>query len=87
MSGNSRKILEPTEAMRAERDIRIRNRMMAVLGVLKGYSTKTASDLADVNRRTAHLWAARFNEGGLRYAPGWDKVLVTDNASSTGTGR
>ena len=58
------------ECLRAERDVRIHNRMMVVLGVLKGYSTKTTSDLADVNRRTVHLWAARFNEDGLRYAPG-----------------
>ena len=41
---NSKKIRELTEAMHAERDIRIRNRMMAVLGVLKGHSTKIASD-------------------------------------------
>ena len=67
--------------MRAERDVRIRNGMMAVPGVLRGHSTKTASDFAGVDRRTAHLWAARFNEDGLRYAPGWDKVPVTDNAS------
>ena len=37
MDENSKKIRELTEAMRAERDIRIRNRMMAVLGVLKGH--------------------------------------------------
>ena len=56
-----------------ERDIRIRNRMMAVLGVLKGRSTKIASDFADVDQRTAQLWVARFDEGGiggLRDAPG-----------------
>ena len=73
MNENSRKIRELTEAMRAERDIRIRNRMMAVLGVIKGHSTKTASDFADVDQRTVQLWVARFNEGGidgLRDAPG-----------------
>ena len=32
MDENSKKIRELTEAMRAERDVRIRNRMMAVLG-------------------------------------------------------
>ena len=37
MDENSKKIRELTEAMRAERDIRIRNRMTAVLGVLKGH--------------------------------------------------
>ena len=72
MDENSRKIRELTEAMHAERDIRIRNRMMAVLGVPKGHSTKIASDFADVNRRTVQLWIARFDEGGidgLRDAP------------------
>jgi len=47
--------------------------MMAVMGVLKGHSTKTASDFADVDQRTVQLWVARFNEGGidgLRDAPG-----------------
>ena len=44
MNENSKKIRELTEAMHAKRDIRIRNRMMAVLGVLKGHSTKIASD-------------------------------------------
>ena len=59
--------------MHAERDIRIRNRMMAVLGVLKGHTTRIASDFADVDRRTVQLWVARFDEGGiggLRDAPG-----------------
>ena len=73
MDENSKKIRELTEAMRAERDIRIRNKMMAVLGVLKGHSARVASDLADVNRRTVQLWVARFDEDGidgLRNAPG-----------------
>ena len=73
MDENSRKIRELTEAMHAERDIRIRNRMMAVLEVLKGYSTKTASDFVDVSQRTVQLRVARFDEsdiGGLRDAPG-----------------
>ena len=55
---------EATESMHAEKDIRIRNRMMAVLGVLKGHLTGTASDFADVDQRTVQLWVARFNEGG-----------------------
>ena len=72
MDENSKKIRELTEAMHAERDIRIRNRMMTVLGILKGHSTRIASDFADVDRRTAQLWVARFDEsdiGGLRNAP------------------
>ena len=59
--------------MRAERGIRIRNRMMAVLGVLRGHSTRIASNFAGVGRRTVQLWADRFNEDGLRYAPGWTR--------------
>ena len=59
--------------MRAEQDARIRNRMMAVRGILAGYPTKDAAYFADMDRRTAQLWAARFDEGGiggLRDAPG-----------------
>ena len=73
MDENSKRIRELTEAMRAERDIRICNRMMTVLGVHKDHSTKIASDFADVDQRTAQLWVARFDEGGiggLRDAPG-----------------
>ena len=54
-------------------DARIRNRMMAVRGILAGYHTKDAAYFADVDRRTVQLWAARFDEGGiggLRDAPG-----------------
>ena len=72
MDENDKKIRELTEAMHAERDIRIRNRMMAVLGVLKGHSAKIASDFADVDQRAVQLWVARFDEGGiggLRDAP------------------
>ena len=58
MDENSKKIRELTETMRAERDIRIRNRMMAVLGVFKGHSTRIASDFADVDQRTVQLWVA-----------------------------
>ena len=83
MNESSKKILELTEAMRAEMDVRIRNRMMAVMGILKGHSTKTASDFADVNQCTVHLWVARFNGdiGGLRDAPGRGR------ASRAGYGR
>ena len=80
MDENSKKIRELTEAMHAERDIRIRNRMMAVLGVLKGHSTRIASDFADVNRRTVQLWVTRFDEDGidgLRDAPGRGRASRT----------
>ena len=69
MNENSKRIRGLTEPMRAERDIRIRNGMM---GVLKGHSTRIASDFADVDQRTVQLWVARFGEGGtggLRNAP------------------
>ena len=83
MSESSKKIRELTEAMRAERDVRIRNRTMAILNVLKGHSTKTAFGFADVNQYTVHLWVARFNGGicGLRDAPGRGR------ASRAGYGR
>ena len=80
MDENSKKIRELTEAMRTERDIRIRNRMMAVLGVLKGHSTRIASDFADVDRRTVQLWVVRFDEDdidGLRDAPGRGRASRT----------
>ena len=73
MDETDKKIRELTEAMRAERDIRISNRTMAVLRVLKGHSTKIASDFTNVDQLTVQLWAARFDEGGiggLRDAPG-----------------
>ena len=80
MEENSKKIRELTEAMHAERDIRIRNRMMAVLGVLKDHSTRIASDFADVDRRTVQLRVARFDEDGidgLRDAPGRGRASHT----------
>ena len=58
MDETDKKIRELMVVMRAEGDIRIRNRMMAVLGALKGHSTRIASDFADVDRRTVQLWAA-----------------------------
>ena len=73
MDETGKKIRELTEAMRAEQDARIRNRMMAVRGILAGYHTKDAAYFADVDRRTVQLWVARFDEGGiggLRDAPG-----------------
>ena len=73
MDETDKKIRELTEAMRAEQDARIRNRMMAVRGILAGYPTKDAAYFAGVDRRTVQLWVARFDEGGiggLRDAPG-----------------
>ena len=73
MDETDKKIRELTEAMRAEQDARIRNRMMAVRGILAGYPTKDAAYFADVDQRTVQLWVARFDEGGiggLRDAPG-----------------
>ena len=64
MDETDKKIRELTEAMRAEQDARIRNRMMAVRGILAGYPTKDAAYFADVDRRTVQLWVARFDEGG-----------------------
>ena len=72
MDENDKKIRELAEAMRAEQDARIRNRMMAVRGILAGYSTKDTAYFADVNRRTVQLCVARFDEsgiGGLRDTP------------------
>ena len=70
MDETDKKIRELTETMRVERDIRIRNRMMAVLGVLKGHSTRIASDFADGAtvscpvRRGRHRWPpGRFRKG------------------------
>ena len=73
MDENSKKIRGLAEAMHAEKDIRIRNKMMAVRGILAGYPTNDAAYFADVDRRTVQLWVARFDEGGiggLRDAPG-----------------
>ena len=80
MDETDKKIRELTEAMHAERDIRIRNRMMAVLGVLKGHSTRIASDFAGVDQRATQLWVARFDEDcidGLRDAPGRGRASRT----------
>ena len=77
MDETDKKIRELTEAMRAEQDARIRNRMMAVRGILAGYPTKDAMHFADVDRRTVQLWVARFDEGGiggLLDAPGRGKA-------------
>ena len=73
MDETDKKIRELTEAMRAEQDTRICNRMMVVRGILAGYPTKDEAYFADVDRRTVQLWVARFDEGGiggLRDAPG-----------------
>ena len=61
------------EAMRTEKDAKTRNRMMAVRGVLGGYSTKDAAYFADVDQRTVQEWVVRFDADGvdgLRDSPG-----------------
>ena len=90
MGETDKKIRELTEAMRAEQDARIRNRMMAVRGILAGYPTKDAAYFADVNRRTVQLWAARFDEGGiggLRDAPRKGKAPTRGVRADQETGR
>ena len=90
MDETDKKIRELTEAMRAEQDARIRNRMMAVRGILAGYPTKDAAYFADVDRRTIQLWVARFDEGGiggLRDAPGRGKASTRGVRVDQETGR
>ena len=73
MDETGKRIRELTEAMRTEKDIRIRDRMMAVRGVLSGHATSVATDFAGMDERTIRLWMARFDEDGidgLRDAPG-----------------
>ncbi len=68
-----RKLRDLTEAMRAGRDARIRNRMMAVRGVPGGYPASDAACLADAGQRTVRLWVERSGAGGaggLRDIPG-----------------
>ena len=65
MDETDKKIRELTEAMRAEQDARIRNRMMAVRGILARCPTRDAAYFADVDRHTVQLWVARFDEGGI----------------------
>ena len=80
MDETDKKIRELTEAMRAEQDARIHNRMMAVRGILAGYPIKDAAYFADVDQRTVQLWVARFDEGGiggLRDAPGRGRASRT----------
>ena len=55
MNETDKKIRELTEAMRAEQDAGIRNRMMAVRGILARYPTRDAAYFADVDRRTVRL--------------------------------
>ena len=65
-----------TEAMRAEKNIKIRDRMPAVRGVLMGHSTADLADIANVDQRTVQLWVCRFRKygaDGLRDAPGRGK--------------
>ena len=84
MDETDKKIRELTEAMRAEQDARIRNRMMAVRGILAGYPTKDAAYFADVDRRTVQLWVARFDEGGIG---GHRDASGRERGPTQGTGR
>ena len=73
MDETDKKIRELTEAMRTEKDIRIRDRMMAVRGALGRCSAADITRFVDADERTVRLWVARFDEGdvdGLRDAPG-----------------
>ena len=90
MDETDKKIRELTEAMRAEQDARIRNRMMVMRGILAGYPTKDAAYFADVDRRTIQLWVARFDEGGiggLRDAPGRGRASTCKVRADQETGR
>lgn len=60
-----RRTVRLTEAMRAEDDHRVRNRMAAVRHVLMGYTTKAAADFIDVDVQTVQLWLKRFDAGGI----------------------
>ena len=83
MDNTDKQIRELREAMRAEKDIGVRNRMMAVLGILMGHSADIASDFADVDPRTVREWVARWNRGGadgLRDSPGRGKSPRTGYA-------
>ena len=73
MDETDKRIRELTEAMRAEKDIKIRDRMMAVRGALGRCSTADIARFVDADERTIRLWMARFDESGidgLRDAPG-----------------
>ena len=50
MSEDSKKIRELKKTMRAERNVRIRNRMVVVLEMPRGHSAKTAPDVAGAGR-------------------------------------
>ena len=64
MDKTDTQIRDLREAMRAEKDVRVYKRMMAVRVVLAGHSTKDAACFADVCRRAVQEWTERFH----RYA-------------------
>ncbi len=73
MDETDRKLRDLTEAMRAGRDARIRNRTVAVRGVPGGYPASDAAYFADAGQRTVRLRAGRPGDGGaggLRDIPG-----------------
>ena len=72
MDETGKKIRELAETMRAEKDIRIRDRMMAVRGALGRCSTVDIARLVDTDGRMIRLWVTRSGEDcidGLRDAP------------------
>ncbi len=62
-----------TEAMRAEKSIKLYTRISAVRYVLLGHPASNAATYADVTQRTVQLWVERFRADGvdgLRDLPG-----------------
>ena len=56
---------ELDEAIGAEKDLRIKQRMLAVRAVLRfEYSTKQAAEIFGVTDRCIRNWVARFKAGG-----------------------
>lgn len=50
---------------REKKDVRIHNRLSALLWLNKGYSTDQVADLLDVCSRTVKNWLALYQSGGL----------------------
>ena len=83
MDETDKKIRELTEAMRAEQDARIRNRMMAVRGILAGYPIVLARTIRSFWRKmllsTDHhvtLFSTSFNFSGLHAGTGDCRTLL-----------
>ena len=65
MDETDKKIRELAEAMRAEKGIRIRDRMMVVRGALGRCSAVDTARLVDADERIIRLWVARSGGGGI----------------------